>query len=434
MRPRKGSLIKRGKVYWIRYQVNGKRVSESLGVSTEREAKQEFEKRMAPIRAADAADALRAIKNRLEDAETVAVVEHDKANPPLTVADAWDEFLQTDAVPAGAGTLGQYDGQWSQFKRWLSDLHPDVVFLRDVTPEIGDAYIRHLLKERRLTGQRINQHLVFLRGLCRELAKPARMAVNPFDGIKRKRQLGNSKRMLIVEEIKLIIESADGELRTLLMLGAFLGLRLGDASTLLWSEVDLKRRVVSRVPRKIIYKGEKGKVLIGIPETLHAYLAALPRRGKFVVPGCAAEYDRDVTVLTNRIKAHLESCGIQTVKEGTGAGSEKKGVDGKPIPGTAKRAVVLVGYHSLRHSYISIMAQAGASIAVLQQLAGHSSPAMTAHYMHVTEQAAIDTASKMPLLLAEPGTKPTREPLPAWAVEVVKTAKSLKELQAALLA
>ena len=432
MRPRSGSLVKRGKVYWIRYQIKGKRVSESLGVSTERDAKQEFEKRMAPIRAADAADALRAIKNRLEDAEGVAVAENDKANPPLTVADAWDEFLGTDAVPAGAGTLGQYEGQWSQFKRWLSDLHPAVEFLRDVTPEIGADYIRHL-KERRLTGQRINQHLVFLRAFCRELAKPARMAVNPFDGIKRKKQLGNSKRMLTVEEIKCIIESADGELRTLLMLGAFLGLRLGDSATLLCSEVDSERRVVTRVPRKIIYKGEKGKVLIGIPETLRAYLAALPRRGKFVVPGCAAEYDRDVTVLTNRIKAHLESCGIQTVKEGTGAGSEKKDADGKPIPGTAKRAVVLAGYHSLRHSYISIMAQAGASIAVLQQLAGHSSPAMTAHYMHVTEQAAIDTASKMPLLLAEPGAKPVREPLPSWAIEAAKNAKTLKELRTALL-
>ena len=420
MRPRSGSLVKRGKIYWIRYQVNGKRVSESLGVSTLREAQQEFEKRMAPIRAADAAGALRAIKNRLEDAETAAVVEHDKANPPLTVADAWDEFLQTDAVPAGAGTLGQYDGQWSQFKRWLSDLHPDVEFLRDVTPEIGEEYIKYLVG-RKLTGQRINQHLVFLRGLCRELAKTARMAVNPFDDIKRKKQLGNSKRMLTVEEIKTIIESSDGELRTLLMLGAFLGLRLGDASTLLWAEVDLARRIVVRIPRKSAHRGDTAKVTIGIPAALHSYLDALPRRGKYVVPKCAAEYDRDVTVLTNRIQAHLESCGIQTIKDGTGRG-------------TGQRAVVLAGYHSLRHSYISIMAQAGASIAVLQKLAGHSSPAMTAHYTHITAEAALDAAAKMPALLGDGAAKPAREPLPAWAVEAVKTAKSLKALRAALLA
>jgi integrase len=433
MRPRSGSLVKRGKIYWIRYQVNGKRVSESLGVSTLREAQQEFEKRMAPIRAADAAGALRAIKNRLEDAEAAAVVEHDKANPPLTVADAWDEFLQTDAVPAGAGTLGQYDGQWSQFKRWLSDLHPDVEFLRDVTPEIGAAYIRHL-KERRLTGQRINQHLVFLRAFCRELAKPARMAVNPFDGIRRKKQLRNSKRMLTVEEVKLIIESADGELRTLLMLGAFLGLRLGDASTLLWSETDLARRIVARIPRKIAYKGEEGKVLIGIPSTLLAYLSALPRRGKYIVPKCAEQYERDVSLLTDRIQAHFEKCGIETVKPGTGAGTKRLDEKGKPIPGTGKRAVVLVGYHSLRHFYISTLAQAGAPVAVLQKLAGHASPAMTGHYTHITEQGALDAAAKMPALLGDGAAKPAREPLPAWAVEAVKTAKSLKALRAALLA
>ena len=432
MRPRSGSLIKRGNVYWIRYQINGKRISESLGVSTLREAQQEFEKRMAPIRAEDAAGALRAIQHRLADAEGVAVAEYDKANPPLTVTDAWNEFLRTDAVPAGAGTLDQYSGQWSQFKRWLSDLHPAVEFLRDVTPEIGADYIRHLV-ERRLTGQRINQHLVFLRAFCRELAKPARMAVNPFDGIKRKKQLGNSKRMLTVEEIKRIIESADGELRTLLMLGAFLGLRLGDASTLLWSEVDLARRIVARIPRKIAYKGEKGKVLIGIPSTLHAYLSTLPRRGKYIVPKCAEQYERDVSMLTDRIQAHFEKCGIETVKAGTGAGTKRRDENGKPLPGTGKRAVVLVGYHSLRHFYISTLAQAGAPVAVLQKLAGHASPAMTGHYTHITEQGALDAAAKMPSLLGD-GASPAREPLPAWAVDAVKTAKSLKELRAALMA
>ena len=403
MRPRTGSIIKRGNVYWLRYQLNGKRVQESLELSTMRAAQTEAEKRMAPIRSADKATALRAIHTRLQDAETVAAVEYDKANPPLRLNAVWTQFLHSDAVPAGKGTLGQYEGQWSQFHKWLKNQHAAAEFLRDVSPEIAVAYIHHLT-ERGLSGQRINQHLVFLRGLCRELAKPARITANPFEDIKRRKQAGNSKRMLTVEEIKRIIESATGELRTLFMLGAFLGLRLGDCATLLWSEVDLARKIVARIPRKIAYKGKKGEVLIGIPATLHPYLSALSRSGKYVVPECAAQYERDPTILTNRIKAHLEACKIETVQEGTGKGTDK-------------RAVVLVGFHSLRHSYISIMAQAGASVAVLQKLAGHSSPAMTAHYTHITEQAALDTAAKMPALLGD-GKKRNaiQEPLPMWAV------------------
>jgi integrase len=51
-----------------------------------------------------------------------------------------------------------------------------------------------------------------------------------------------------------------------------------------------------------------------------------------------------------------------------------------------------VGFHSLRHSFVSLCAKAGAPQHVVQRLVGHGSPAMTEHYTHLDDrqkQAAV---------------------------------------------
>jgi len=45
-------------------------------------------------------------------------------------------------------------------------------------------------------------------------------------------------------------------------------------------------------------------------------------------------------------------------------------------------------FHSLRHSFISAMAERNVPLAVVQAMAGHMSAAMTRHYTHISSQAA----------------------------------------------
>lgn len=419
MRPRTGTIFKRGNTYWLRYQVDGKRVAESLGTTKKREAETEAEKRMAPIRAADKAAALQAIAGRLNDAEATAAALYDEANPPLSFGQAWAAYLETERRPAdGSATLKNYMGHLDAFTTWLDEKHPGTKYLRDVTPGMAAAFIKHLAA-RGLSGQRINKYLTFLRAFFRELAKPARLAANPFEGIHRRKQTGTSKRPLTIEELRAVIDTAEGELKTLLVLGTFTGLRLADACTLRWDEIDMARGIIRRIPRKTAYKGEA--VIIGIPAYLADHLGRLKRRGPFVVPDTAARYESDAQGLSRRIQGHFTQCGIETIKPGTGGD-------------TGKRAVVIAGFHSLRHSFVSLHAQAGTPQAILQKLAGHGNPIMTEHYTHLTDETALAVAANLPALAAEPEpTEPTREPLPAWAVEAVKSARTLKALRAELL-
>lgn len=443
-RPRTGGIYRRGGVFWLRYQIDKHLVRESLGVATEREARAEAARRLAPIRAADHVETLRAVAGRLKDAEAAADAAYDAAHPSMTFLTGWAEYLKTDAVPAGGATLAQYEGHWFSFAKWLAQNYPQSVAapadadetwkpedtperaqLRAVTPEMAAGFIKNLVA-RGMTGQRINKYLQFLRAAFAELQKTAHLAGNPFDGIKRRKQNGTSKRPLTTEEVRAAIEKAEDEIKTLLMLGAFLGLRFGDCCTLQWGEVDARRGIIRRIPRKTAYKGEAAAVVVGIPAVLGAHLAELPRAGRYVVPGLAGEYLAGrAPQISNRIQEIFQAAGITTVKDGTGKG-------------TGKRAVVLAGFHSLRHFYISTLAQAGAPMGVLQKLAGHGSPIMTDHYLHLTPEAARLTAEKMPALLGtgkQGKGAPVREPLPAWAIAELRkmTGKNWAKVRGAML-
>ena len=129
-------------------------------------------------------------------------------------------------------------------------------------------------------------------------------------------------------------------------------------------------------------------VTIPIHPSLHAVLAETPqgaRRGP-VMPQTAATYERDAATVTDRAQRVFRSCGIETSTRNGGG-----------------RAKVDIGFHSLRHTFVSMSANAGAPLAVVQRLVGHSTPAMTMHYYHGTTDAARAAVNALPALLGADG-------------------------------
>jgi len=97
-------------------------------------------------------------------------------------------------------------------------------------------------------------------------------------------------------------------------------------------------------------------------------------------------YLKDTPAMSKRIQDHFESCGVKTLCRGTGKG-------------TGKRAVVEVGFHSLRHTFVSLCRESNAPLAVVEAIVGHSNPAMTRHYTHVSEVAAASAVNGLPAVI-----------------------------------
>jgi len=429
--------------YYLEYRVNGKRTRQRLldktgaPITNKAEAEKERTRITAPFVTADKTEQLQAIKAKLAFAEQEHAKALDLSTPPLSIAETWEQYLQSNERPdSGERTLKDYRSYWSRFEKWLKTANDQVEYLCDVNDAVAKEYASDLVANK-VSPNTFNKHIGFLKLLFRVLEVPARMKENPFGRICKKKLKTNVRRELTIAELRIILDAASGEVRTLLYLGTFTGLRLGDCATLKWGEVDMDRGVIKRIPNKTSSRSAK-PVLVGIPPALYAQLAstAKSRRRRYVLPKLAEQYAVDPAVITKQVQKLFEDCGIQTHREGTGYKLE-------PIPGkdgrfrrvhTGKRAVVEVGFHSLRHTYVSLQAQRGTPLAVVQAVVGHGSPAMTAHYTHIGEEAALQAARALGSGIADAEFEEVKE-VPGWIREklATMTAKNWRKIREELL-
>jgi integrase len=279
----------------------------------------------------------------------------------------------------------------------MQDKNPDCTELKQVTGRIAEAYAAYLLKEtcdaqgrvvkHTVSTNTFNKHVILLVLVFRVLAKRAGMLSSPWTDIARKTENKISRRELTVEELNTVCNQATGEMQTLLLLGIYTGLRLGDCCTLQWGEVDLQRRLIMRVPNKTARR-RAVPVHVPIHVTLWEHLSKTPaaKRRDAVVPEFDQMYRQLEQDVSKAVQRHFVKCNIRLHRKGTGAGTDV-------------RAVVEVGFHSLRHTFVSLCRQANAPLSVVEAIVGHNNPAMTRHYTHVSELAASAAVGALPSVL-----------------------------------
>lgn len=201
---------------------------------------------------------------------------------------------------------------------------------------------------------------------------------------------------------------------------------IGDCATLRWAEVDLARGIIRRIPNKTARRNPK-PVLVPIHPVSRTMLAETleANRREYVLPEIAALYHRRIDLVTDLVQNHFKACGIELHKPGTGNDGkhQKAGETGT----VRKRAVVEVGFHSLRHTFVSLCRASNAPLSVVESIVGHSSPAMTQHYTHTGELAAGHAVAALPFVIGNDNTPPKGSPTdPATILrEAQRLAKSL---------
>lgn len=384
-----GTLEKRGRKWLARFYIDtpqGKRIRKSQiidagGIDEAREKLRELTEGNSLItrekeirRNLDALDGVRAELQRIED-----------ARPAIRLADMFDAFRRSPGRPqSGAATLGHYAGEIERFVGWMSANYPEAKEVRQVSRDIANAFLSDLAAK--VSANTYNKYASLLRLVWRTIGEEARCTVNPWDGVRRKVQpKTNGRRALTIEELSKVTAGLTGEMSLLFALGIYTGLRLGDCALMEWGKIDMTRRVIVTTPRKTARSGRE--VEIPLHPVLFAMLGESPpqsRRG-YVLPATAKTYTRDNSALVNQIRAVFEGAGISTRKEVAGY----------------SRAVAEVGFHSLRHSFVSLMGNAGAPLALVQSIVGHANPMMTAHYFHARTDALANAVGNLPALMCE---------------------------------
>jgi integrase len=165
-------------------------------------------------------------------------------------------------------------------------------------------------------------------------------------------------------ELAALVSAADGDWRGAILLGATSGLRLGDIAGLRWESVDLDGRLLR------VVTGKTGKVVV-VP--IHADFLewlALRERGigrAFVFPGLSGNRGSGSSGLSVQFAEIVKKAGVAmrvTERKGKGRTTRSK------------------TFHSLRHSFISALANSGVAPDIRQKLAGHTDPRVHADYTH----------------------------------------------------
>ena len=407
-----GTVQKHGRTYRAVWIVDGKTFTRSTGTADKREAEKRLAEFVAPYRlkqqagkdaaaaktaAAAGLDAVTA--SALSAAASVKRAAAGRLLLPLSKAwKAFDTSLDREAVSAEVNRI--YKSRWGVFMAWMEANRPGIVGLADVDKETAEEFMRGI--KARYSTKTFNDYRVLLAQVWKILDEAAGLeGFNPWRKIKALKKETHSRRELTAEELMRVVAPLEGEMRVLFAIGIYTGLRLGDAVNLSWGAVDLVRGFIQWTPHKTAKHGTV--VRIPLFPALASILAETPakeRRG-LVLPGLAAEYNGTVETDAdgNKIRkpGHPQYTAERVRKVFEAAGIETQGRTGRINPKTqTERKAVEVGFHSLRHTFVSLCANAGVPLHIVQAIVGHTNAAMTAHYFHVSDDALRGAVAVLP--------------------------------------
>jgi integrase len=194
------------------------------------------------------------------------------------------------------------------------------------------------------------------------------------------------KETFSAEEIGRIYAAAAGDWKGVVLLGAFAGMRLGDALRLRWSDVDLQAGSITYIPSKT---ARLEKVLtVPIHPELEAFLLKHPagkRDTDPLFPSLAKLSISGRSGASGAFKRIMERAGVAA-----GIARQKTGKEG--------RSVSARSFHSLRHGFVTSLAGTGAAIEVRRQLVGHTSDKQSLDYTHPEFERMKDAVTKIPWL------------------------------------
>jgi integrase len=190
-----------------------------------------------------------------------------------------------------------------------------------------------------------------------------------------------SRETFTAAQVSALLAAAEGDWKGAILCGYTTGLRLRDISEMKWEAIDLDAGLLRIKTRKT-----GAPLVLPIHADLAHWLRAQPRgiAKAPVFPELSGKGTGGRFGLSGRFKTIMETAKIksQTLRDGEGAG----------------RTTASLTFHSLRHTFISALANAGVASDLRQRLSGHSDDKTHQGYTHHDDaimRAAIGSLPKV---------------------------------------
>ncbi len=239
-------------------------------------------------------------------------------------------------------------------------------YLYEITPVDIERFKMERLKEKvgikTISPATVNRQLDTLRGMLNKAVSWGKLQTNPMKSVQSLKVAPGRLRFLEREEIIRLLSNCTKNLRPIVVLALFTGMRRGEILGLKWHDIDVKRNIITLLDTK---NGEKREVPMS--EQVKTALIRLRKH-----PDCAYifcnEKGQPVHDIRKSYSTALRKSGIKDFR-----------------------------FHDLRHTFASQLVMAGVDINTVRELLGHKDITMTLRYSHLAprhKQHAVDILSK----------------------------------------
>lgn len=372
-----GVLIRSGNWHY-RFNYNGKICSgRCVGCTTERQALA-YEQSMR--RKAEEIHGSKNIKALLENYRE-ELVGGDK----VLIAKAHDMVMSKAGLKQCVDKyFASRKARWDGFVEWMKKNKPEIKYMHQVVRQHVEAYlvyIRDRNGDHSMLSSSLQLHKRAISFIFRNCGEDAGIYRNPCENIVLAKDRSPKREIFTEDELRRIIDHvpADPLIGSMFVVAGATGLSCVDICHLRWAEVDMRRRLITRVRQKT-----NVELVIPISDGLMTLLGkqyALSGNGEYVFPELPGKYKSNT--VAGDIAKYLAACDIETT-----------------VPTANGRRKSIKGIHSMRHVFCYYAGKSGIPINIVQGIVGHMDSEMTKHYMaHSTIDDKRLAISMMPSLL-----------------------------------
>lgn len=313
----------------------------------------------------------------------------ESSGQPRMVSESVEDFLNRWCV---SKTTTKADGTAKRYKRTVADFLEHVASkakapLSSVIPSDIETFRDAQVKEGK-SGMTANMAVKTLRIPFNLARRQGLILTNPAEAVELLRAASATRSTFTVAQISDLLAIADAEWQGMILLGACAGMRIGDASRLTWGSIQFDRKTISYFPQKTA-KGRNRKPLeVPLLPDLERHLLTLPVGTDNPNAPLFPKLHRMNAGGCNGLSARFQK--MMHRAEIFASEDERK------IKGKGRRFNDLT-FHSLRHTFVSLMANLNISKEMRMKLAGHTSEAHN-RYTHFEMNTFHDALKEFPPL------------------------------------
>lgn len=299
-------------------------------------------------------------------AEMVETSTGERLNDP-SVREYLEEWLTGKGTTRTAGTAARYRPPVSGFIAFLGSRSEKS--LRGVTASDIEKYRTSQTEQGKSNGS-ANLDVKILNIAFDMAHKQGLILINPAKTLEALPADEESKQPFTLDQVQKLLDASDETWRGMILLGALAGLRLADAAHLTWADVDLVgasltfRPMKTRRTRKTLHVALHSQIV----EWLETFPAS-DNPDSPLFPALKSTTTGGHGGLSNafhRLMVKADVLPAQTrVKKGKGRGFSP------------------LSFHSLRHTFVSNLANADVSQEIRKAVAGHTSDKAHERYTHM---------------------------------------------------